>query len=426
MEKLTAAEWGAIEQPVSPQELEILHFLRRAYHAPHLVENALPTLYSYLKVEPSPAMDKNLFEFANTGRVPASANKATAIRLEQASKHLPKELYESLLLALCKDFERGKDKLRDYYSLFVLQNLSVRAPNPLVKARVQTLLDAYAPNLVDLVHRSAELIERNPYAYKFQDVALYPHQKQLFETPPGLIWLTAPTGTGKTLTPIALSEKYKVVFVCAARHVGIAFAKACYAVGKKVAFGFGCGTVDDVRLHNSAAVVYERNKRTGAIYNVDNKIGDLVEVTISDPPSLKHVLAWWRLQKGFDPAQMCLYWDEPTIGLDRTDHPLHPVLSEVWRENYIPYVVFSSATLPPLADVAPLLANYRARFGLEVAHVHSHDAKKSIQLLNADNQVELPHHQCPEHAALQASAAHIDANRTLLRYLDLVSVVGFP
>ena len=425
MEKLTAAEWGAVEQPVAPAELDILHFLRRAYHEPALVENALPTLYSYLKVDISPAMDKNLFEFARTGRVPAAANKATAIRLEQASKHLPAEMYETILLALCADFERGKDKLRDYYSLHVVQNLRVRNPNPHVKAHVQSLLDAYSPNLVDLVHRSTALIERNPYAYKFQDVRLYPHQKELFELAPGLVWLTAPTGTGKTLTPIALSEKYKVVFVCAARHVGIAFAKACYAVGKKVAFGFGCACVDDVRLHNSAAVVYERNKRTGAIYNVDNKVGDLVEVTVSDAPSLKHVLAWWRLQKAFDPTQMCLYWDEPTIGLDRAEHPLHPVLREVWRENYIPYVVLSSATLPAPADVAPVLANYAARFGLPVTPIHSYDTKKSIQLLNADNQVELPHHQCPTHDVMLVSAAHIAANLTLLRYLDLESVVGF-
>ena len=425
MEKLTAAEWGAIEQPVSPSELDILHFLRRAYHDPALVENSLPTLYSYLKVEVSPTMDKNLFEFARTGHVPAAANKATAIRLEQASKHLPTEMYETLLLSLCNDFERGKDRLRDYYSLHVVQNLNVRNPNPHVKAHVQTLLDSYSPNLVDLVHRSSELIERNPYAYKFQDLRLYPHQKELFELSPGLVWLTAPTGTGKTLTPIALSEKYKVVFVCAARHVGIAFAKACYAVGKKVAFGFGCSCVDDVRLHNSAAVVYERNKRTGAIYNVDNKIGDLVEVTVSDAHSLKHVLAWWRLQKEFDPARMCLYWDEPTIGLDRAEHPLHPVLREVWRENYIPYVVFSSATLPAPADVAPVLANYAARFGLPVTPIHSYDSKKSIQLLNGNNEVELPHHQCATYAALQTSAAHIAANRTLLRYLDLDCVVGF-
>ena len=425
MEKLTKAEWEAIEHPVSPQELEILRFLQKAYRQTDLVENALPTLYTFLKVDVSPTMDKNLYEFALTGKPPTGANKATAIRLEQSAKHMSKEIYETILLALVADFERGKDRLRDYYSLFVMQNLRVRLPNPLVKARVQTLLDTYSPNLVELVHRSAEIIERNPYAYKFQDLSLYPHQKQLFELAPGLVWLTAPTGTGKTLTPIALAEKYKVVFVCAARHVGIAFAKSCYAVGKKVAFGFGCTGVEDVRLHNSAAVEFERNKRTGAIFKVNHAIGDLVEVTVSDAHSLKHVLAWWRIQKDFDPTNMVLYWDEPTIGLDRADHPLHPVLREVWSENYIPYVVLSSATLPHPTDVPLLLVNYRARFGLDVHPIHTYDSKKSIQLLNSDNEVELPHNQCPTYPQLQACAAHIDTHRTLLRYLDLDAVVGF-
>ena len=48
--------------------------------------------------------------------------------------------------------------------------------------------------------------------------------------------LQSPTGTGKTLTPIGLSEKNKIIFVCAARHVGLALAKAAISCKKKIAF----------------------------------------------------------------------------------------------------------------------------------------------------------------------------------------------
>ena len=58
---------------------------------------------------------------------------------------------------------------------------------------------------------------------------MYDHQKQLFslvKNPnPKLILYKAPTGTGKTMSPLGISEGYKVIFVCAARHVGLALKK---------------------------------------------------------------------------------------------------------------------------------------------------------------------------------------------------------
>ena len=43
------------------------------------------------------------------------------------------------------------------------------------------------------------------------------------------------------------------------------------------------------------------------------------------------------------------YWDEPTITLDYQEHEFHEILERNWKQNRIPNVVLSSATLPDKA-----------------------------------------------------------------------------
>ena len=50
---------------------------------------------------------------------------------------------------------------------------------------------------------------------------------------PKLVLYIAPTGTGKTLSPIALTKQYKVIFICVSRHVGLALAKSAISMEKK-------------------------------------------------------------------------------------------------------------------------------------------------------------------------------------------------
>ena len=112
---------------------------------------------------------------------------------------------------------------------------------------------------------------------KYEDVVLYEHQKQLFtifkNPEPKLVLYVAPTGTGKTLSPIGLANQYRIIFICVSRHVGLALAKSAIAVEKKVAFAFGCETTSDIRLHYFAAAEYSINRRTGGIFKVDNSVG---------------------------------------------------------------------------------------------------------------------------------------------------------
>ena len=428
--KLTKDEWVSIEVPLPAAELEVLKFMQQAYHEPSLVINSLPTLYGYLKIAPTPALDVHLYhQFVKLpGDVPATSSvklkTADSIRLAN-SKSMGKEVYEILVADVCRKLPSDIDKY--YYTLKYLDGLAVVNPNPFLKRVVAALLAAHTPNLDALVKRAPEILERNPYTYKYQNLKYYDHQKQLVEATksvePRLILYIAPTGTGKTLSPIALSEGRKVIFICAARHVGLAFAKACVSAHKKIAFAFGCETPGDVKLHYFAVTSCTRDRKSGGIRQVDNSQGEKVEIMICDVQSY---ISAMRYMLAFNSAaSLVMYWDEPTIGMDCDVHPLHEVIHRTWRDNEIGTVVLSSATLPRPEEIQPVLQAFQAKFGGTVQSILTYDCKKSIRLLNDRNEVELPHHRCVTWDELQACARHLDAHRTLLRYLDLTAVVEF-
>ena len=127
-----------------------------------------------------------------------------------------------------------------------------------------------------------------------------------------LIYYTAPTSSGKTLTPVGLSEQYKIIFLCASKHIGLQLAKNLVNVQKKIAFSFGCDDVSQIRLHNNAASTFIETKYGKKIDNTDGKNVDII---ISDIKSYEiamlYMLAYSQREN------IILFWDEPTIMLDK-------------------------------------------------------------------------------------------------------------
>jgi hypothetical protein len=239
-----------------------------------------------------------------------------------------------------------------------------------------------------------------------------------------LVLYIAPTGTGKTLTPLALSENYKIIFVCAARHVGLALARAAISVDKKIAFAFGCATAADIRLHYFAAKDYTINKRSGGIGKVDNSNGQNVEIIICDIKS--YLPAMYYMCSFNSQNKIVTYWDEPTITLDYPEHSFHKIINKNWKENTIPNVVLSSATLPKLHELTETVTDFKEKFsGAEVFNIVSHDCKKSIPLINKDGFVVLPHYLSDNYTEVLRIVKHTEDYLTLLRYFDLKEVSNF-
>jgi hypothetical protein len=393
----------------------------------------------------------------------AEIKKVDAIRIknnEVALSSQSKNIFENTILKICKlllvkkvkwnkeiqsknvscshdDSDADDDNDIDgcswmsyYYALKMNLKNSIEHVNTHVTEFVTYLIEMFESD-VDVgkfIQYAEHFVEKNHLCTKFKDMELYDHQKQIFthaKTPnPKLVLYIAPTGTGKTLTPIGLSEKHKIIFVCAARHVGLALAKSAISIQKRIAFAFGCKSVDDIRLHYFAAKEATRDWRTGGIRKVDNSIGDNVDIMICDIQSYLHAMFY---MKAFHPVEnIILFWDEPTITMDCDAHEYHDIIHKNWKQNIIPNVVLSSATLPHDQELQSTIADFKSRFSnAEVVSIVSHDCSKSIPIVSKGGCVQLPHTLFPNYADVLLSATHCEKNKTLLRYFGVGQICDF-
>ena len=218
-----------------------------------------------------------------------------------------------------------------------------------------------------------------------------------------------------------VSQKYKIIFVCAVRHVGLALAKAAISSDKCVAFAFGCNDISDIRLHYFSAKEYVRNTKTGGILKVDNSVGDKVEIMICD---IKSYLYAMRYMLAFNSKEdIIFYWDEPTITLDYENHYLHDIINENWCKNEIENIILSSATLPKLNELDVTISDYKSRFGGNVYYINNFDCSKTVSIINRDGYVEAPHYLCENYD--KDMIQHLESNKTLLKYIDLDECIEF-
>jgi translation initiation factor 2 beta subunit (eIF-2beta)/eIF-5 len=439
------------------------------YHNINVRTNLNQSLFQHLKVENTPENEvflyKKYFEkeiqqviqkyqkklpdfpgFSTTTLVTKPPKKVDIIRIEHMDKTLEQkrgEIFEFMLLEFCSTIlqafaENTNKHALAFYTLIQLKKASIPHTNKYIIQYVDKMVQYTRTHLSirDVIHQAHEFIEKNPNLLKYEDMTLFQHQKQLFtimkENPetPKLVLYIAPTGTGKTLSPLGLSDGYRIIFICVARHVGLALAKSAISMGKKIAFAFGCETASDIRLHYFAASNYTVNKRSGAIGKVDNSVGDKVEIMICDVQS--YLTAMHYMLAFNEETNIITYWDEPTITMDYQEHELHEKIHENWIQNKISKVVLSCATLPKEQEIEDTLADFKSKFGdreesPEIHSIESYDCKKSIGILNKEGKCVLPH-TIPEfvdYEKLMISIEHCEANKTLLRYFDLSEIIRY-
>jgi hypothetical protein len=466
--KLSKAEWASVEEPVSENEQQILHMIIAGFNNINVCHNLNQSILSCSKIEKSELIENYLYhkffkpiiqsiKGAPVFKIKEDAvkqlKKADQIRLENIGLKLHENrntIIEFVFLDFVKEMIQSPKRnvvAFNLYTLKQLRNISVDNLNSIVMDFVDKCIQQTETKIVlnGIISGAPAFIEQNHNLYKYGDISLFDHQKRLFSIfapvqPPtvgrgsnrhqqkqsNLVLYIAPTGTGKTLSPIGLSNAYRVIFVCAARHIGIALAKSAISVQKCVAFAFGCETAADIRLHYYSALSYKVDKRSGGIGKVDNSVGHKVEIMICDVKS--YICAMHYMISFNQPENIITYWDEPTIGMDDTseNNPLHGLLHKNWSENKIPNMVLSSATLPTTEDLEPVIADFRAKFpNVRLTEIVSHDCNKSIKLLNKMGQVVCPHLLYENHADLVKCVSYCSENKTLLRYFDLAEVTRF-
>ena len=475
--KLTGEEWNGVEIMEPEDEMRILKLIIDGFHDVNMVFNMHQSLISRLKITHTPEMEDHLFDEYFKKRVERVIsvgglhNRTKRFEITVKSKKVMKKVdlmrihnmnttfggsgdtYDHHIMNTIEAMMEVKNVvaaaaaaaalgtvatgpnewMKHYYTLKLMLQKSVSGINAHIIDFANYIITEFnhEVEISGFLRNAYRFIEQNESIFKYADFQLYEHQKQLFtvaKRPDAkLVLYIAPTGTGKTLSPLGLSEKYKIVFVCAARHVGLALAKAAISVKKRIAFAFGCSNIDDIRLHYYAAKEAIRDKRSGRIRKVDNSIGDNVEIMICD---IRSYLLAMRYMMAFHPLdQLLMYWDEPTISLDYEDHELHPIIHRNWSGNMIPNVVLSSATLPREDEIVDVIQDFKVKFhdkGAEVYSVVSHDFKKSIPIVNQSGFIELPHYMFGDnYERVLDCVEHCKTYKTLMRYFDLREILRF-
>lgn len=456
--KLSRSEWESIEMPVSANEKQIVQMIHDGYSQVNLKKNYTPNMIFFTKLEATPEFDLYLYnkyfkeviqELVKKYKLDAFAiqsdtalkklKSADSIRIQNVDSHIQQNkqsIFEWMLLKLCKDVVRGIAKKKMFeiyvYTLIQWRKAHITHTNSYVLQFVDKIIEygSGKSNIRTILANGVSILEKNSLLFQCEDMALFKHQKELFSfcrnhpNQPKLILYTAPTGTGKTLSPIGLSQEHRILFVCVARHVGLALAKSAISIGKKVAFAFGCESASDIRLHYFAAVDYEINKRSGGIGKVDNSNGTNVEIMICDVQS--YLCAMYFMLAFNKPESLLTYWDEPTMTLDYEEHALHPIIHNNWVQNQIPNLVFSCATLPSEEEIQDTVQHFKSTFSDAAVHtITSYDCRKSISIINKEGYCFMPHIHCESLEQLQKYAAYCKANKTLLRYFDLQEVLNF-
>ncbi len=469
--KLTGEEWNGVEIMEPENEMRILKLIIAGFNDVNIVFNTHLSLFSRLKITNTPEMEDYLFDeyfkkrveriladkgfnsvskrFEITTKSKKPMKKADMMRMQNMNTTFggSGDTYDHHIITTIEVMIETKNRnaapgapvvgpnewMKHYYTLKLMLQKSVIGINAHIIDFANYIVDTFKDEveIIGFLRNAYRFIEQNECVFKYADFQLYEHQKELFtiaKRPDAkLILYIAPTGTGKTLSPLGLSEKYKIIFVCAARHVGLALAKAAISVKKRIAFAFGCSNIDDIRLHYFAAKEAIRDKRSGRIRKVDNSIGDNVEIMICD---IRSYLLAMRYMMAFHPLQqLMMYWDEPTISLDYDTHELHPIIHRNWSGNLIPNIVLSSATLPREDEIVDVIQDFKVKFhdmGGEVYSVVSHDFKKSIPIVNQSGFIELPHYMFgDDYVRVLECVEHCKTYKTLMRYFDLRDILRF-
>jgi len=399
--KLTKTEWESMEKKVDHKELTILKMIRDGLTNPSQDCRLYFTVSQMFKLE-HPDKDYHIYmvvlkdilkkydmETKDIPKPKKPLNSADTIRLKSMVKKVDESIEMVLIDLLIKFKKSKKSKELYFYNIGYLSNLY--PINMWLKSWIVQFLQEHEKdmNVKTFLENTHKYIENNDI-FKFKPLELYEHQKQVYsimnQTGNKLVFYRAPTSSGKTLTPLGISQKYKVIFICASRHIGVSLAKSAVNAGVKVGFSFGCTTSDDVRLHYSSVRTFTEKYGKKRPVHSDGRNVDLMICDIQS-----YEVAMLYMLSFFETSNVVLFWDEPTITMDYEHHVLHDSITKLWTVNKIPNIVLSSATLPNQSDLKDLCDKYKSKYEGEVFYVESIDETTHITLLDTTGQIVMPH-----------------------------------
>ena len=429
--RLNSQEWLYLERDYSTHEKNILSMLSNGYYNENVKHFNYNFISSIVKLTSSQAdfyiydvcfkkmvqsfqrryatIFEKLENFQTDNIKLKALKKADKIRIDntlQSESTLVESTIEYQMMMVIKKLlkEWNSDKKYHYYmySLACIHKQNKNHFNSFVYKFIGIFSryyhDQYSEYVCKMILKNSSRIIENNSLMNYVPVTLYSHQKSVFNVfrdnkdVPKLVYYTAPTSSGKTLTPIGIINEYRIIFLCASKHIGLQLAKNMIMKGKKVAFAFGCNGSEDIRLHYNAVNTYITTKHYHKILKkVDNSDGIKVEIMISDIQSYEYAMLYMCAFN--KPENIVLFWDEPTIILDQVSSPFHENISNIWKKNKIPNIVLSSATLPGRKYIPNIEKSFMEKFGdlSIVVEVTSNDNISNIKLFDPNGKCIMPH-----------------------------------
>ena len=428
--KLSKVEWCKMEEAITnKKEQHILQMIEKGYNDPTIQYNPFISLRTFLNIDKqfdefifekvikeklSKLNKKNILQLDSCDYFKVHSKKSiskadkikmtNSIRLLDNSNSTTKyedSIIEYMILREIKTLSKLLQKKKEdkkygltLFNLYFIQKIHSTKINTHMKDIINYILKNHLKDLsVEMILKNvSKYIEHNPI-FQCETYSLYSHQKDIFQffkqnqEQSKFVFYCAPTSSGKTLTPLALTSEYKVLFMCASKHIGLSLAKSGYFLNKKIGFAFGCSDVDQIRLNYNAINSYKE----GTYKKLpDHSDGKKVEIMICDLASFECAMLY---MKSFHPLEKTiLFWDEPTIGLDMKTHPLHEIIEKNWSINMIPNVIFSCATLPKKDKIQSVLTNFQTKFtGALIEYIESYDQNTNLMIYDECGNILMPH-----------------------------------
>lgn len=426
--KLSKEEWNKIEKPINDEfELCVLNMINNGYKNENNSFDNFKTMCEIMKFDKK--YDESIFNHVFleklksinkknclgidsflVSRTDIKLNKKDKIKIENTIKMIKhtdladKNVIEFIILDVLKSLQKSIYKNDNYFhdkkfnlALFNLHHLMNNYKDE-INSVLCEIIDFCITNkfgkmnTMVILKNIGEFLEHN-HILNCKRKSLFEHQKRIFELFKNLrenskfVFYCAQTSSGKTLTPIGLCNDYKLIFMCASKHIGLSLAKSAFNMKKKVGFAFGCNDTSNIRINYNAINSYtEKNGRKIP----DHSDGTNVDLMICDVQSYEYAMLY---MKAFNKEEnIILFWDEPTIGLDVESHHLHDIISHNWKVNQIPNIIFSCATLPNLEQMDSVCSVFKNKFDNPyIEYIESYDQHTNLCLYDDIGNIVMPH-----------------------------------
>jgi hypothetical protein len=426
--KLSKEEWNKIEKPINDSfELNILRLINDGYYDENVIFDNFKSMCEIMKLDEK--YDESIFNsfFLEklqkinkknclglndmlVKKASVKLNKKDKIKIENTSRMIKntnlsdKSVIEFIVMDNLENLQKSVYKSDNYHNdkkfnlaLFNLHHLINNYKNEMnicLFEIMQFIIKDKFPilNIKLILKNVSKFLEHNA-VLNCKKNTLFDHQKRIFNIfktyheNSKLVFYCAQTSSGKTLTPIGLCNEYKVIFMCASKHIGLSLAKSAFNMKKKIGFAFGCDDTSKIRINFNAIHSYTEKKGRKV---PDHSDGTNVELMICDVQSYEYAMLY---MKAFHKKEnILLFWDEPTIGLDVESHHLHNIISHNWKINQIPNIIFSCATLPKMEKMQQLVSIFKEKFqNPYVEYIETYDQLTNLCLYDDLGNIVMPH-----------------------------------